>query len=125
MLNNPTINMAAMALGRLKATSSIGPLIDALITIHRFKVVKPGGDGSMSTTFGTGPSGSSSSGNISGMSAGGGPTFINQAFNNQAVLDALVAITGQNFDFDQQSWRHWFASQKKRPDSLDGRRDQP
>ena len=29
-------------------------------------------------------------------------------------LDALIGITGQNFSFDQQAWKYWYASQKKR-----------
>jgi len=39
------------------------------------------------------------------------------------VLDALTALTGQNFNFDKQAWKYWYAAQKKTPDSLDARRD--
>jgi len=38
------------------------------------------------------------------------------------VLDALTAITGQNFGFNQAAWRRWYAAQKK-PETIDARRD--
>ncbi len=115
--DNPTVNLAGVALGRMKDPSAVGPLIDALVTTHKFKIPKPGGEGSMSTTFSKGPGGSGG-----GMSMGGGPTIISKQFANQAVLDALAAITGVNFAFDQPAWRRWFAAQKK-IETIDARRD--
>jgi hypothetical protein len=111
--DNPTVNLAGAALGRMKDPSAVGPLIDALVTTHKFKIPKAGGDKSMTTAFGSGGT---------GMSMGGGPTIISKQFANQAVLDALTAITGQNFAFDQAAWKHWLASQKK-PETIDARRD--
>ncbi len=119
---NDMVNLAGFALGRMKDPSAVGPLIDALVTIHKFKIVKPGGDGATTSTFGTGPGGSGAPGG-GGMSAGGGPTYITQHIPNQAVLDALATITGQNFNFDKQAWKFWYAAQKRPPDALDGRRD--
>ena len=116
------INLAGFALGRMKDPSAIGPLIDALVTVHKFKIVKPGGDNAMSSTFGTGPGGKGARRRHE-LSAGGGPTMIRQAIRNQAVLDALVALTGQNFNFDKQAWKYWYAAQKKPRDVLDARRD--
>lgn len=121
--DNPVVNLAAIGLGRMKDPSAIGPLIDALVTVHKFKIAKPGGDNAMGGTFGTGPHGSGAPGGGVGMSAGGGPTIIHQSIPNQAVLDALVALTGQNFNFDKQAWKYWYAAQKKPPASLDARRD--
>lgn len=113
--DNPVVNLAAVGLGRMKDASTVGPLIDALITTHKFKIAKPGGDGSTSATFGNAPGGG-------GYSFGGGPKIISQQFTNPAVLDALSAITGQNFGFDQSAWRRWHAVQKK-PETIDARRD--
>ncbi len=113
--DNSTVNLAGFALGRLKDPAAVGPLVNALVTTHTFKISKPGGDNSMTTTFGNAPG-------AGGLSMGGGPKIIAKQFSNQAVLDALVAITGQNFGFDQAAWRHWYAEQKK-PESLDARRD--
>ncbi|MGD0517460.1 MAG: hypothetical protein ABSA26_08000 [Thermoguttaceae bacterium] len=111
--SNATINLVGIALGRMKDPSSVGPLIDALVTTHKFTIPKAGGDNSMSTSFGSGGG---------GMSVGGGPKIISKQFANQAVLDALTAITGQNFAFDQAAWKRWFTAQKK-PETIDARRD--
>jgi hypothetical protein len=119
--SNELINLAGFALGRMNDPSAIGPLIDVLITVHKFKIVKPGGDGATTNTFGTGPGGKAGGG---GMSAGGGPTMIQRTFSNQMVLDALVTLTGQNFNFDKQAWKYWYAAQKKPAEAIDARRDE-
>ena len=120
---NDVVNLAGRALGRMKDPSAIGPLIDALVTVHKFKILNPGGDNATTNAFGTGPRGAGAPSGGIGMSAGGGPTIKYQPFSNQAVLDALVALTGQNFNFDKQAWKYWYAAQKKLPGSLDVRRD--
>jgi hypothetical protein len=104
--DNHIINLAGAALGRMKDPSSVGPLIDALVTTHKFKV-NQGSPGNVSTTFGTGGTGGM------GMSAGGGPKIYTRQIANQAVLDALIAITRQNFNFDERAWKAWYAAQKK------------
>ncbi len=115
--DNVMVNRAGIALGSMKDPSAVGPLIDALVTTHKFKVSSTN-PGSISTTFGTGP-GSSGGG---GLSVGGGPKIVTQAMTNQSVLDALVALTGVNFNFDERAWKYWYASQK-RPENLDARRN--
>jgi hypothetical protein len=117
--NNETINLAGIALGRMKDPSAIGPLIDSLVTAHKYKIVKPGGEGAMSSTFSKGPGGLGST----GLSAGGGPKYVIQPVSNQAVLDALIALTRQNFGFDKQVWKRWYAAQRKPAEVLDARRD--
>jgi hypothetical protein len=114
---NEIINLAGAALGRMKDPAAIGPLIDALVTVHKFKVVT-GGGGNMSSSFGKGPNSGGT-----GISMNAQPKIIKRNIPNQAVLDALVAITGQNFNFDKDAWQTWYASQRKKPDVLDGRRD--
>jgi hypothetical protein len=54
---------------------------------------------------------------------GGGPKVVSMPVKNQAVLDALVAITGQNFGFEPKLWKNWAAAQKKPADTLDARRN--
>ena len=112
--DNFTVNLAGLALGRMKDPSSIGPLIDALSTTHKFKVVTPGGEHGMSAGFGSGGG---------GLSVGKKPKYIRRKITNQAVLDALVRITGCNFNFDERAWKYWYAAQKKPAPSLDARRD--
>jgi len=116
--SNSIVNLAAVALGRMKDLSAVGPLIDALVTVHKFKVVTAGG--SVSPSFSSGPGGRPGG---AGLSAGGGTKTISQSIQNQSALDALVALTGCNFNFDKQAWKHWYAAQKKSPDALDARRD--
>ncbi len=112
--DNAVVNLAAVGLGRMKDPSAIGPLIDAVWTTHTFKISQPGGDNAMSAGFGSGGG---------GLHVGGGPKYIKKQIPNQAVLDALVALTHRNFNFDKQAWKYWYAAQKKPPDAIDARRD--
>jgi hypothetical protein len=113
---NVMVQRAAVALARMKDPSSILPLINALITEHKRKVGS-GNPGQMTSTFPTG----NTKGGI-GMGMGGGPKVIVYEVHNQAVLDALVTITGQAFGFDQRAWRAWYAAQNKAP-AIDARRN--
>jgi phosphoglycolate phosphatase-like HAD superfamily hydrolase len=112
--DNAVVNRAARGLQRMKDRSAVGPLIDALVTTHKIKVA--GNPGNISTTFGSGGGGGLSAG-------GGGPKIYTVHTSNQAALDALIALTGTNFNFDKQAWKYWFATQK-RPDGVQGRRNQ-
>jgi hypothetical protein len=115
--DNVLVNRGGAALEWLGDPAAIGPLIDALETVHKFKIVK-GQPGQMSSTFGTG-----GTGNPGGFSfGGGGSQIVKQPIRNKDVLRALVKLSGVNFDFDHEAWKSWFASQRK-PKSLDARRD--
>jgi hypothetical protein len=115
---NVDINHAGVALKMMGDISAVGPLIDALVTVH--KIRNPNyNPGQMSTTFGGGSGGGSGI----GMGMGSGPKFFIQPAQNRDVLDALVALTGQAaLGFDVPAWRAWFAAQKTRP-ATDIRRD--
>jgi hypothetical protein len=110
------VNLAAEGLRRMKDLSAIGPLIDALVTVHRYQVGSSN-PGAMTTRFPTG----GSPGGI-GLGMNEQPKIVDARLTNQAVLDALVALTGQNFSFDQQAWAYWYASQRE-PGRIDTRRD--
>lgn len=114
---NVTVNRAAVALSYMKDPVAISPLIDALITTHKFRIVK-GQPGQTSATFGTGPSGPG------GFSfGGGGVEERKQQIANHAVLETLVQLAGGvNFNFDTQAWKYWYAAQKK-PSAISSRRD--
>ena len=117
--DNVLVNRAAIALEHLEAELAVGPLIDALITVHKIKVTS-GNPGQMSTTFGSGGSGGGAPG---GLSMGGeGPKIITRPFPNQAVLDALVSLTGVDYGFDVGRWKAWYATQRRRQE-IDTRRD--
>jgi hypothetical protein len=94
--------------------SAIGPLIDALITVHKFKIVtsNSGGPGSTTTTFGKGPGMGGG-----GMTMGQGPTYFKRDMQNQAVLDTLAVLTGVNYGFDKRAWKNWYASQRQKAPS--------
>jgi hypothetical protein len=113
--DNEIINRAGLCLGRMKDPAATKPLIDALITAHKFKL-NPTGE--MSVGFGGGP------GNTGGgMNVGQKPTIERRWLNNQDVLDALVAVTGKNFGFDKQAWKAWYADQKRTTGNVNTRRD--
>jgi hypothetical protein len=116
--DNRIVNRAGSALASLKDASSVGPLIDALVTKHKFKFV-PQNPGQISSTFGSGGAGGSPGGFSFGQAK---EKIVTRELTNQAVLEALIIITSQNFNFDTRAWRYWFAAQKK-PATLDARRD--
>jgi hypothetical protein len=114
--DNTLVNRAGLALGAMGDPTAIGPLIDNLITTHKFKIVT-GNPGQMSTTFGSGP-GNSSPG---GLSVGGGPKIVSRQLSNESVHDALVLLTGVDYGFDVAQWKAWYATQHQRP-TISGRR---
>jgi hypothetical protein len=103
--DNNVINRAGIALKRLKDPTSTGALIEALVTKHKI-LISPGTPAGQTTT---------SFSNMGGGFAAGGakPQYINQPYENQDVLDALIAITGANFNFDVVAWKKWYASQRR------------
>lgn len=115
--DNARINRAAEALGRLGLAEAVGPLIDALQTEHVAVVNDGGGPGSTSVTFTPGGGG--------GLSAGGGPKRVKGTLRNDAVLAALVTLTGANFEWDEAAWKAWRASREAPPADYDPRRGLP
>ena len=105
--DNARINRAAEALGRLGSASAVGPLIGALETEHMLVVGGGAPEGSTTATFT--PSGG-------GLSMGGGPKRQKTRVQNQRVLEALVKITGENFDWNTAAWRAWQANRQLPPD---------
>ena len=105
--DNARINRAAEALGRLGSASAVGPLIGALETEHMVVVGGGAPEGSTTATFT--PSGG-------GLSMGGGPKRQKTRVQNQRVLEALVKITGENFDWNTAAWRAWQANRQLPPD---------
>ena len=115
--DNEIINRAGAALGQIGDRGAIGPLIDALITKHKMKVSDANPD-QHAYTF------SNEGGGSGAFSFGGsGPQAVVQSFRNRAVLDALIALSGNaNFEYDQVQWRGWLAAQSK-VTAVDVRRD--
>lgn len=112
--NNKIVNNAAIALKRLGVRRAIGPLIGALITVHK-QVIPPGSSGNINPVFGSGGG---------AFNFGDAPAKIVDApSKNPAVLESLVHLAGgPNFDYDVERWKAWFAAQRK-TQSLNLRRD--
>ena len=98
--DNAVVNRAGRLIGRLKNSSAIIALINALETTH---VVATGNDPErLSTTF--------NSNGGTGMTMGGSPTQ-RITLKNDDVLDALETITQQkSVGFDPDQWRQWYLS---------------
>ncbi|HEY5315039.1 MAG TPA: HEAT repeat domain-containing protein [Pirellulales bacterium] len=112
--DNTIVNRAAIGLARMKDPSAIPPLVDALVTTHKFKVVSGQAQGNYSASFGSGGAGFGT--------GGGGPKIITQQLHNPAVLEALVLLTPNiNFNYDVAAWKRWLATQRHSK-MLDARR---
>jgi hypothetical protein len=113
--DNARINTAGHALGQLKDKSAIAPLIDAIVTTHKFQVTTGGGNGQTSAGFS--PTGGGS------FSTGSSTRIVSEDYKNQKVLDGLVALAGgPNYGFDKAAWKRWWSTQAK-PTAIDTRRD--
>ncbi len=111
--DNAQVNRAAEALGRLGVPSAVGPLIAALETRHVVVTGDGTAEGSTSATFT--PAGG-------GLSMGGGPKRQIVTVRNERVLEALITLTGSNFEWDARAWRAWLASRHAPPAGFDPRR---
>jgi hypothetical protein len=113
--DNREVNQAAAALKTLGDTAAVPPLIDALVTEHKFKIGS-GNPGQTSASFSRGSGGSS------GGLGSGGAKIVKAPVSNRQVLSALVALTGQNYEYRPHDWRAWYAAQR-RSGVIDARRD--
>jgi hypothetical protein len=119
--DNEIINRAGTALGQIGERDAIGPLIDALVTKHTIKASAANPD-QHSYTFSQGGAGGGDSGGAFSF-GGSAPKVVTKLVQNRAVLDALIALSGNaNFEYDQVQWRGWLAAQAKAT-AVDVRRD--
>jgi hypothetical protein len=107
--DNVVVNRAGYALGRIADEAAISPLIDALVTKHKYQVDM-------------GPEMTASAGG--GLSVGGGGIKIfEKEEQNERVLQALMKLSGnQNFEYDEPAWRAWFVDRQMRK-QYNSRRD--
>ena len=113
--DNATINRAALGLAAMEDRSAIAPLIEVLVTTHKFKITQ--GSQAISSTFPTG-----GSGGPGGLSMGSKTSVVTRQYANEPVRDALVKLAGVNYNFDVDKWKLWLAAQQKE-DSINIRRD--
>jgi len=105
--DNARINRAAEAIGRLGVPSAVSPLINALETQHMVVAGDGAAEGATSATFT--PSGG-------GLSMGSGKKNIKVSVQNERVLQALISLTGVNFEWNRSAWRAWLANRQSPPD---------
>ena len=121
--DNEIVNRAAEALRLLENPRAISPLIDALVTTHKFKNINApvGNMGASFSPKGGGPSG----GGGGGLNMGGNKSkYIKRDLRNLQVRQALVDLSGgQDYEFDERLWRRWFVNEQIH-DFVDTRRDQ-
>jgi len=105
----PVITLAAKVLGDLEAHEAIPELIGVLVVVRQVAAPAP------PPVFGIGPGGMN-------LQQGGGPIRRQETDRNQAVLTALVKLTGWNFQFDQARWLEEYRRTQRAP-SFNLRRD--
>jgi hypothetical protein len=112
--DNIEVNRAAIVLGELGYESAISPLIEALVTSHKYQI--NANQPQIGASFSPGRGG--------GLSFGGRrPKMVREQLRNHDVLSALVKLSGgQNFDFNDVAWRAWYAN-TLRVEAVDMRRD--
>lgn len=115
--DNVIVNRAAHCLGILGDPEATVPLIDALITPHKFAITTGSGNpGQIGAGFG-GPT-DGSGGGLGNFSFGGPkPQIITQRLKNPAALTALNSMyPGFNFQYDQKQWKDWVIQNKTTAD---------
>jgi len=117
--DNGRVNRAADCLARLGDKNATLPLINALVTKHKFAIQQgntpPGG---MSANFS--PNGSSGAG---GLSMGGKPQIVERQLQNNSVRGALsMFYPGVNHQYDIDAWRAWY-TESQTTSNVDLRRD--
>ncbi len=115
---NSTVNRAAHCLQRLGDQDATVPLIDALVTTHKFMVTTGQPPGGMSLGFGGGDGAASDGGGgLGSMSMGGKPKIITQNLKNESALNALTSLhQGINFGYVEQEWRNWYIQSHTSPE---------
>jgi len=118
--DNAVVNRAAIGLAHLKDPETVVPLIDALVTKHKFKIITS--KGNINPIFGR----DSQGGSTGGLGVGGNrPKIVERSIQNPSVLTALTAITGRaDHQYDQQRWRQWYAETQTPEDIVSLRRDE-
>ncbi|MDR0870979.1 MAG: hypothetical protein LBN39_09320 [Planctomycetaceae bacterium] len=98
-----TLNLAARGIAELDGKSAVPQLIDVLITYY-----------TKQTTVGS-DTPSVVQGNSGGLGMSAGTKTVKQTFTsqNRDVLNALIRLTGNNFQFNQDTWRNWLIQSQK------------
>jgi len=118
--DNRIVNRSAQCLQGLGDPAATVPLIDALVTTHKFIIQSGGSPGSIGAGFGGttgGSGGSDGGGGLGSFSMGEKPKVISRKLQNDSVLAALTSMhQGVNYQFDQLAWKAWYVESHTSPD---------
>ncbi|MAT73041.1 MAG: hypothetical protein CMJ58_26455 [Planctomycetaceae bacterium] len=102
--DNVIVNRAGKALGAIGDPEAVSPLIDALVTEHKYRI-EPANPGGITT--------GSVNGNA-GLNVGDRPKIIVRMRQNPEVLRALTSLTSEHdLEYDERAWRSWFINQQE------------
>ena len=105
--DNQIVKRAAVGLHVMGDVSATKPLIEALVTKHKYVV--QGNPGQMSASFG----GGGDNGGLGGMSMGQKTQVFTKDIPNDEVLAALTSLhPGVNLQYDEARWKQWFMTSK-------------
>jgi hypothetical protein len=107
---------AARCLGILGDVEATVPLIDALVTSHKFAITTGGSPGQIGAGFG-GPT-DGSDGGLGNFNFGNPkPQIVTRKVPNDEARNALTGMhPGVNFGFDQKKWKAWVVESKTSAD---------
>ncbi len=114
--DNKVVRRAARCLGILGDVEATVPLIDALVTPHKFAVTTGGSPGQIGAGFG-GPT-DGSGGGLGNFSFGNPkPQIKTFKIKNDEALAALTSMHPKtNFGYDQKRWKEWVIESKTSAD---------
>lgn len=114
--DNKVVRRAARCLGILGDVEATVPLIDALVTSHKFAITPGGNPGQIGAGFG-GPT-DGSGGGLGNFSFGSPkPQIVTRKIPNDEARNALTSMhPGVNFGFDQKQWKAWVIDNKTSAD---------
>lgn len=105
--DNKVVRRAAYCLGVLSDPEATVPLIDALVTPHKFAVTVGGAPGQIGAGFG-GPTDGSGGGGGSFSFGSPKPQIKTFEIKNDESLAALTSMhPGVNFHYDEKQWKSW------------------
>lgn len=115
--DNVIVNRAGVALGRIGDPAAISPMIDALVTTHKY-LVDNAPPGQIAAGF-------NPNGGGGGLQMGGnGPKTVEIDKENLGVQRALIKLSGiHDYDFDEKAWRRWYVDRQMR-EHVNSRRDE-
>lgn len=116
--DNNVVRRAARCLGILGDVEATVPLIDALVTPHKFAITTGGNPGQIGAGFGGPTDGSGGGGGLGNFSFGNPKPQIKVIkIENDTALAALTSMhPGINFGYDQKKWKAWVIEKKTSAD---------